>query len=106
MGAVCYGRAMVARPLWSLAIHGGAGTMAREAMTRADQSEYEAGLAAALEAGAAVLAGGGGDRADHGEEPGPPCPRGDGARPARVPRRSGGRSLRAGARARGRRSCL
>ena len=47
---------MVAR--WSLAIHGGAGTMAREAMTRADQSEYEAGLAAALDAGIAVLAAG------------------------------------------------
>ena len=48
---------MVAR--WSLAIHGGAGTMAREAMTRADQSEYEAGLAAALDAGIAILAAGG-----------------------------------------------
>ena len=33
--------------------------MAREAMTRADQSEYEAGLAAALGAGIAVLASGG-----------------------------------------------
>ena len=33
--------------------------MAREAMTRADQSEYEAGLAAALDAGIAVLAAGG-----------------------------------------------
>ena len=50
---------MVTRPAWSLAIHGGAGTMAREAMTKADQSEYEAGLAAALDAGIAVLAAGG-----------------------------------------------
>jgi len=33
--------------------------MAREAMTRADQSEYEAGLAAALDAGVAILAAGG-----------------------------------------------
>lgn len=33
--------------------------MAREAMTKADQSEYEAGLAAALDAGISVLAGGG-----------------------------------------------
>ena len=57
---MCYAPGMVARPLWSLAIHGGAGTMAREAMTRADQSEYEAGLAAALDAGTAVLAAGGG----------------------------------------------
>jgi beta-aspartyl-peptidase (threonine type) len=56
---MCYAPAMVARPDWSLAIHGGAGTMARAAMTRADQSEYEAGLAAALDAGAAVLAAGG-----------------------------------------------
>lgn len=33
--------------------------MAREAMTRADQSEYEAGLAAALDAGTAILEAGG-----------------------------------------------
>jgi len=49
---------MVARR-WSLAIHGGAGTMAREAMTRADQNEHEAGLAAALAAGSEMLASGG-----------------------------------------------
>jgi len=55
---MCYGARMVARR-WSLAIHGGAGAMAREAMTRADQSEHEAGLAAALDAGIAVLASGG-----------------------------------------------
>jgi beta-aspartyl-peptidase (threonine type) len=56
---LCYGRPMETRPTWSLAIHGGAGTMAREAMTKADQSEYEAGLAAALDAGIAILAAGG-----------------------------------------------
>jgi beta-aspartyl-peptidase (threonine type) len=55
---MCYGARMVARR-WSLAIHGGAGAMAREAMTGADQSEYEAGLAAALDAGIAVLDAGG-----------------------------------------------
>jgi len=44
---------------WCIAIHGGAGTMAREAMSKADQSEYQAGLDAALEAGIAVLGGGG-----------------------------------------------
>lgn len=44
---------------WSIAIHGGAGTMSRERMTEAQQAEYEAALAVALDAGAAVLAGGG-----------------------------------------------
>jgi beta-aspartyl-peptidase (threonine type) len=58
MPGVCYGARMVARR-WSLAIHGGAGTMAREAMSRADQSAHEAGLGAALDAGSAVLAVGG-----------------------------------------------
>jgi L-asparaginase / beta-aspartyl-peptidase len=55
---MCYGARMVARR-WSLAIHGGAGTMAREAMSRTDQSAHEAGLGAALDAGSAVLAAGG-----------------------------------------------
>lgn len=55
---MCYGARMVARR-WSLAIHGGAGAMAREAMTLADQSEHEAGLGAALDAGVAILAAGG-----------------------------------------------
>jgi beta-aspartyl-peptidase (threonine type) len=44
---------------WSLAIHGGAGTMAPDRMNEAQQAEYEAALAAALDAGAAVLAAGG-----------------------------------------------
>ncbi|HYD23934.1 MAG TPA: isoaspartyl peptidase/L-asparaginase [Croceibacterium sp.] len=55
---------MVARPVpearWAIAIHGGAGTMARAAMSQADQGEYRAGLALALDAGVAVLAAGGG----------------------------------------------
>jgi beta-aspartyl-peptidase (threonine type) len=45
---------------WSIAIHGGAGTMAPESMSEEQQAEYKAALAAALEAGAAVLAAGGG----------------------------------------------
>lgn len=44
---------------WSLAIHGGAGTMAPDAMSEEQQAEYEAALAAALDAGAAVLVAGG-----------------------------------------------
>jgi L-asparaginase / beta-aspartyl-peptidase len=44
---------------WSIAVHGGAGTMAREAMTDERQAEYEAALAGALDAGAAVLEAGG-----------------------------------------------
>ena len=44
---------------WSIAIHGGAGTMSRDRMTQEQQAEYEAALATALDAGSAVLAGGG-----------------------------------------------
>ncbi|BBC74421.1 asparaginase [Altererythrobacter sp. B11] len=44
---------------WSLAIHGGAGTMSPDVMTDAQQREYKAALQAALDAGAAVLARGG-----------------------------------------------
>lgn len=44
---------------WSIAIHGGAGTMTRDHMNEAEQGEYKAALAAALDAGQAVLAGGG-----------------------------------------------
>lgn len=44
---------------WSLAIHGGAGTLERSRMTDAQQAEYRAALQAALDAGAAVLKGGG-----------------------------------------------
>jgi len=44
---------------WSIAIHGGAGTMSREEMTDEKRAEYEAALQAALDAGAKVLEGGG-----------------------------------------------
>ena len=48
---------MVAR--WSIAIHGGAGTILRENLTQQQREAYEASLGAALDAGAKVLAGGG-----------------------------------------------
>jgi len=44
---------------WSIAVHGGAGTMAPDRMSEEQQADYKAALAAALDAGAAVLAGGG-----------------------------------------------
>lgn len=44
---------------WSLAIHGGAGTLSRENMTPEREVEYEAALQTALDAGAAVLGAGG-----------------------------------------------
>jgi beta-aspartyl-peptidase (threonine type) len=46
-------------PEWSIAIHGGAGTMSPERMDAATRAEYEAALQAALDAGAKVLADGG-----------------------------------------------
>ncbi|MBX7536048.1 isoaspartyl peptidase/L-asparaginase [Qipengyuania sp. GH1] len=46
-------------PRWSLAIHGGAGTIARENMTAEEDAAYRASLQAALDAGARVLAEGG-----------------------------------------------
>jgi hypothetical protein len=46
-------------PKWSLAIHGGAGSMRPETMPVADRAPYLAGLEAALAAGCAVLAAGG-----------------------------------------------
>jgi beta-aspartyl-peptidase (threonine type) len=49
----------VQEPRWSIAIHGGAGTMSRESMTAERQAEYEVALAGALDAGAKVLAEGG-----------------------------------------------
>ena len=48
-----------AAPRWSLAIHGGAGTLDKAAMTPERRAEYEAALQAALDAGAKVLADGG-----------------------------------------------
>ena len=47
------------RPSWSIAIHGGAGTMDRERMTPEQQAEYKAALQNALDAGAEVLRNGG-----------------------------------------------
>jgi len=44
---------------WTLAIHGGAGTIPRAALSGAKAKEHRAGLLAALEAGAAVLRAGG-----------------------------------------------
>ncbi|WP_374407946.1 isoaspartyl peptidase/L-asparaginase family protein [Pelagerythrobacter sp.] len=46
-------------PEWSLAIHGGAGTLLRENMTPEQEAEYRAAMQAALDAGAKVLAEGG-----------------------------------------------
>lgn len=46
-------------PKWSIAIHGGAGTMDRDKMTPEIRAEYEAALQTALDAGAKVLAEGG-----------------------------------------------
>ncbi len=46
-------------PEWSIAIHGGAGTMSPERMDAATRAEYEAALQAALDAGAKVLENGG-----------------------------------------------
>ncbi|MEM9311354.1 MAG: isoaspartyl peptidase/L-asparaginase [Pseudomonadota bacterium] len=46
-------------PRWSIAIHGGAGTMARDKMTPEKEAEYEAALQNALDAGAKILAEGG-----------------------------------------------
>lgn len=46
-------------PIFSLAIHGGAGTMLRDAMTPALEAAHRAGLRTALMAGHAVLAAGG-----------------------------------------------
>lgn len=46
-------------PRWSLAIHGGAGTLERAKMTAAQQAEYKAALQSALDAGAKVLRDGG-----------------------------------------------
>lgn len=44
---------------WSIAIHGGAGTMSREAMTPEKEAEYRAALDRGLAVGIAVLEGGG-----------------------------------------------
>ncbi|MGB3808190.1 MAG: isoaspartyl peptidase/L-asparaginase [Erythrobacter sp.] len=46
-------------PRWSIAIHGGAGTLDRNAMTPERREGYEVALQQALDAGAAILAEGG-----------------------------------------------
>ena len=46
-------------PRWSIAIHGGAGTISRETLTPEREAEYRAALAAARDAGAEVLVAGG-----------------------------------------------
>ena len=46
-------------PKWSIAIHGGAGTIARANMTEEQEAAYEAALQEALDAGAKILAEGG-----------------------------------------------
>lgn len=46
-------------PKWSLAIHGGAGTLDPKAMTPERRAAYEADLQAALDAGSKILADGG-----------------------------------------------
>ena len=48
-----------AKPRWTIAIHGGAGTMDRDKMTPQQQADYKAALQAALDAGADVLRKGG-----------------------------------------------
>ena len=45
---------------YALAVHGGAGTLRRGAMSAGPEAEYHAGLRRALEAGRAILAAGGG----------------------------------------------
>ena len=46
-------------PTWSFAIHGGAGVIERDSLTPEQDAAYRAALHRALEAGSAVLAGGG-----------------------------------------------
>lgn len=53
------GTAMAAEPTWSLMIHGGAGTITRAEMTPERDRRIRATLNAALDAGGAVLKGGG-----------------------------------------------
>lgn len=48
-----------AEPRWSIAIHGGAGTLNPDNMTPERRAEYEAALQGALDAGSAILAEGG-----------------------------------------------
>lgn len=65
-GALAWGAAAVAQtadragpPRWSIAIHGGAGTLERKDMTPEKDAAYRQALKAALDAGTAVLKAGG-----------------------------------------------
>src|SRR5688572_3245020 len=53
------GRAEAGGKVFGIAIHGGAGTLSRSDMTPEKEAAYRAGLAAALDAGYAVLEKGG-----------------------------------------------
>jgi beta-aspartyl-peptidase (threonine type) len=59
--ALCFSSAHAqdAAPQWSLAIHGGAGVIERSSLTPEQDAAYRASLQRALDAGSAVLAGGG-----------------------------------------------
>lgn len=60
--ALAWGTAAMAKddgPRWSIAIHGGAGTLERRDMTAEKDAAYRAALQTALDAGKAVLAKGG-----------------------------------------------
>ncbi len=59
VAALMAATAQAAPAPWSLVIHGGAGVMARDHMTPAQEAGYRAALAHALDAGGAVLARGG-----------------------------------------------
>ena len=59
---LCFATPLAAQddaPRWSIAIHGGAGTIARENMSAEEDAAYRASLQEALDAGAKVLADGG-----------------------------------------------
>lgn len=59
--ALCFSSAYAqdAAPQWSLAIHGGAGVIERSSLTPEQDAAYRAALQGALDAGSAVLKGGG-----------------------------------------------
>ncbi len=59
VGALSPAMAQDAPERWSIAIHGGAGTISPDRMTEDQRAEYEAALQEALDAGAAILAEGG-----------------------------------------------
>jgi beta-aspartyl-peptidase (threonine type) len=56
LGALMMSTAAEAAPRWTLVIHGGAGVIERERLTKEDDAAIRAALARALDAGSAVLA--------------------------------------------------